>query len=133
VRRRFPEVHDDFLSWAQSQRDTFALGSSRLSSVSDTLAVFSMICQSGYGRSRKPRIRYKALKACLDQLVEVASERNASVHMPRIGCGQAGGSWEVVSELIDESLCSHGIPVTVYDLPTPDMRPALLQGELFAE
>ena len=41
----------------------------------------------------------------------------ATVHMPRIGCGEAGGDWNIVSEMIDEALCRESIPVTVYDLP----------------
>ena len=41
----------------------------------------------------------------------------ASVHMPRIGTGQAGGSWSIIEDLVDNELCAHGVPVTVYDLP----------------
>ncbi len=82
-----------------------------------------MICQQGYGPSRRSRIRYVAMKACLDRLADVAVQRAATIHMPRIGCGQAGGSWTVVSELIDETLCSRGIPVTVYELPTEEPHP----------
>ena len=40
-----------------------------------------------------------------------------SVHMPRIGCGLAGGTWERIEPLIVKVLCERGIPVTVYDLP----------------
>ena len=37
--------------------------------------------------------------------------------MPRIGSGQAGGSWTIISELIETEVCAAGVPVTVYDLP----------------
>jgi hypothetical protein len=37
--------------------------------------------------------------------------------MPRIGVGNAGGSWSVIEELIRTTLCANNIPVTVYDLP----------------
>ena len=133
VRRRFPEIQEDFISWSQTHRGEFALGHARFFPVDESLAVFSMICQKGYGPSLRPRIRYSALKACLDQLAVVAKEREASVHMPRIGCGQAGGSWDIVSELVEESLCCQGILVTVYDLPTHESRPASAQGLLFEE
>jgi O-acetyl-ADP-ribose deacetylase (regulator of RNase III) len=131
VRRCFPEVQEDFLSWTQTHRDQFALGNSRYCSIGETLAVFSMICQQGLGPSRKPRIRYAAMKECLDELADIAVERAASIHMPRIGCGQAGGSWTIVSELVEEALCSRGVPVTVYDLPTTDPRSKPAQGDLF--
>ena len=131
VRRRFPKIQEDFSSWAKEYDDLFILGGSRFCLVDKSLAVFNMICQKGYGPSRRPRIRYSAMKACLDKLADIAAEREASVHMPRIGCGQAGGSWSVVSELIGETLCTRGISVTVYDPPTPDHQSAPMQGDLF--
>ncbi|THA79646.1 hypothetical protein E6R60_03350 [Streptomyces sp. A0642] len=39
----------------------------------------------------------------------------ASVHMPRIGCGLAGGTWSRIEPLIEKRLTGRGIPVTVYD------------------
>lgn len=45
-----------------------------------------------------------------------ALELEASVHMPRIGCGLAGGRWEKIEPIISDELTSHGIEVTVYDL-----------------
>jgi hypothetical protein len=37
------------------------------------------------------------------------------VHLPRIGCGLAGGTWKRVEPLIDARLCARDVPVTVYD------------------
>jgi hypothetical protein len=47
----------------------------------------------------------------------LARRAGASIHMPRIGSGLAGGSWEVVEEIVEETLCRQGLRVTVYDLP----------------
>jgi hypothetical protein len=131
VRRRLPQVQEDFISWVKDDPGKLSLGNARLFEVDDTLAVFSMVCQKGYGPSPKPRIRYSAMKTCLDQLADLAQQRCAGTYMPRIGCGQAGGSWQVVSELIDETLCRRGIPVTVYDLPTNGSGHAVAQPGLF--
>jgi Zn-dependent peptidase ImmA (M78 family)/O-acetyl-ADP-ribose deacetylase (regulator of RNase III) len=116
VGTRWPVVQADFLEWSQAHRERFKLGNTHLSALEDTLAVFHMVAQHGYGPSPKARIRYSALADCLQQLATRAREWNASVHMPRIGCGQAGGRWEVVSELIDSALCRNGIKVYIYDL-----------------
>ncbi len=35
--------------------------------------------------------------------------------MPRIGCGLAGGKWEVIEPLIDKTLIKNHIITTVYD------------------
>jgi len=50
-------------------------------------------------------------------LNQIAAERSASIHMPRVGSGQAGGSWFLVQELITNVLLSENAPVFVYDLP----------------
>lgn len=45
-----------------------------------------------------------------------AMEQKASIHMPRIGCGLAGGKWELIEQIIKEELIDKEIAVTVYDL-----------------
>ena len=117
VRRKWPEIQKNFSSWAMSEPGRLKLGNSHLSTVNDTTDVFHMICQRGYSPTPKPSIRYGALKTCLDRLAQLAIERNASIHMPRIGCGQAGGNWNIVSEMVTYFLCERGIKVTVYDPP----------------
>jgi hypothetical protein len=37
--------------------------------------------------------------------------------MPRIGCGLAGGTGDMVEPIIIHSLCKKNVPVFVYDLP----------------
>ena len=61
-----------------------------------------------------PPIRHAAVWSGLRKVAEKAKELNASVHMPRIGCGPAG-EWTKVAPIIIETLCKNGIEVTVYD------------------
>ncbi|GGN44191.1 hypothetical protein GCM10012285_26520 [Streptomyces kronopolitis] len=49
------------------------------------------------------------------RVADGARRLGASVHMPRIGCGLAGGVWSRVEPLISVRLARGGIPVTVYD------------------
>ncbi|GDY61403.1 hypothetical protein SAV14893_007960 [Streptomyces avermitilis] len=60
-------------------------------------------------------VRYEAIDAALGLLADRAVALDASVHLPRIGCGLAGGTWSRVEPLITERLVRRGIPVTVYD------------------
>ncbi len=117
LRRLWPVVQEDFSDWAAHFPASYRLGSVRLSRVDETTSVASIVAQHGYGPSARPRIRYAALRQGLEAVARIAQERQASVHMPRIGTGQAGGSWSVVRELILETLCDASVPVTVYDLP----------------
>ncbi len=60
-------------------------------------------------------VRYEAIDTALDTVAERAVELGASVHMPRIGCGLAGGRWERVEPLILARLTGRSIAATVYD------------------
>lgn len=80
--------------------------------------VCNMIAQddTGWGSSGPP-IRYGALASCLSRLNTQAKFGIASVHMPRIGCGLAGGRWDFVAALICKYVTD--VPVTVYDYEQP--------------
>jgi O-acetyl-ADP-ribose deacetylase (regulator of RNase III) len=122
VRHKWPAVQQDFINWATARRGNLSLGKIHLTEIDESTTIIHMICQRGYGESRKPRIRYAALRACLDQVADIASARGASVHMPRIGTGQAGGAWNIINELIEDALCRRGLKVTVYDLPNAEVK-----------
>ena len=57
-----------------------------------------------------PPIRYDAVAAGLGKVGQFAQERAAAVHMPRIGCGLAGGTWEGIEPLIQAQLSAKCIP-----------------------
>ncbi len=80
------------------------------------LLVANMIGQHGYRPSSTPPVRYEAIGAALATVADRALHLRASVHMPRIGCGLAGGRWELVEPLVVDTLTRRGVPVTVYDL-----------------
>lgn len=117
LRGRWPQVQDDFQNWTSNQRSALRLGNVRFCGVREDLTVASIVAQHGYGPSEKPRIRYTALREGLQSVAKAASVRNATIHMPRIGTGQAGGTWEIISDIIQEALVDEGHRVTVYDPP----------------
>lgn len=119
VRRRWPGVQEDFAQWAVGHRSEYSLGNIHFSRIDDSLTVAHLVAQHGIGPSRAPRIRYGALESSLQKLADHAAAIQASVHMPRIGTGEAGGAWEIVSEIIEDTLCRKKVDVIVYDLPTP--------------
>ncbi|MGQ4423122.1 Appr-1-p processing protein, partial [Streptomyces violaceoruber] len=65
--------------------------------------------------SKGAPVRYEAIGTALGRVADRAAELEASVHLPRIGCGLAGGTWSRVEPLISDRLTRRGIPVTVYD------------------
>jgi O-acetyl-ADP-ribose deacetylase (regulator of RNase III) len=123
VKRRWPSAQKSFTDQVRSDRSSLRLGSVVTCHVEPDVTLASLVAQRGYGHSPRPRIRYGALKDCLLRVSEIAKRLNASVHMPRIGAGQAGGAWPVVAEIVNETLTRVGIKVLVYDLPQGRERP----------
>jgi hypothetical protein len=102
---------------AKSDR-TPQLGDIQCVPVGPELDVVNMIAQRGYGTPEHPRvIDYPAVRTCLAAVVEHIAGKPASMHMPRIGCHLAGGKWEEIEPIIQDTLVRAGIEVTVYDLP----------------
>ena len=94
-----------------------SLGDVGFVEVEPSLWVANLIGQHGTRPSKGvPPVRYDAIRRGLAQVRGFALERSASVHMPRIGCGLAGGTWDEVEPIILEELDAHGVAVTVYDL-----------------
>jgi len=118
VRSHWPSVQRDFQDWVAGKRSSLTLGNTRISKVDDNISVASMVCQKGYGPSSGRRIRYSALRQCLATASNYAVNERMSVHMPRIGTGQAGGSWDIIRDLIEAAFCAAGLSVTVYELPS---------------
>jgi Zn-dependent peptidase ImmA (M78 family)/O-acetyl-ADP-ribose deacetylase (regulator of RNase III) len=128
LRDRWPDAQDDFRAWVEADPRSLTLGAVHIGHTAAEIDIATMIAQHGYGPSASPRVRYGALKECLDVVAEYARANGASVHMPRIGAGQAGGRWPIIRELIEEALTRHGISVTVYVPPnqTIEEEPAEL-------
>lgn len=108
-------------------RQTYPLGHADILKVEDDIYVANMIGQHGvkiihggsYGANGAvkipdiPPIRYTAVLNALSIVNEFAVKNNATLHMPRIGCGLAGGEWKVIEAILKEIVT---VDVTVYDL-----------------
>jgi len=125
--RKYPKAQDSFSSWITSIPRAARLGTVHFEQVGRSTTIASLVGQQGYGPSSAPRIRYVALVECFEKVLAHALQRSGSVHMPRIGEGQSGGSWETVAEIVRAVLVNNGVPVTVYEL-----APRRAAAELFA-
>lgn len=117
VSARWQEPEKAFRRWYRERSSTdFGLGAVQVVEVGRGLWVANMVGQHGTKTgSAGPPIRYEAVDRCLMLLAEHTVKLKASVHMPRIGCGLAGGKWERIEPLLAARLAERGIAVTVYD------------------
>jgi O-acetyl-ADP-ribose deacetylase (regulator of RNase III) len=117
VSARWPEPEAEYRKWyAAGKGGGFELGAVQLVRVGPHTVVANMIGQQGIKTGSKgPPIRYPAVGQCLAKVGDAALLLGASVHMPRIGCGLAGGEWSRIEPLVREHLGDRGVPVAVYD------------------
>lgn len=107
--RRWSEPEDCY------RRNTvLQLGMVEIVPVEEDISVANMVAQRGItGMYDGPPIRYGAVRACLAQVNDIAYRTGATLHMPRIGCGLAGGEWSEIEKII-KAVAS--VDVYVYDL-----------------
>jgi O-acetyl-ADP-ribose deacetylase (regulator of RNase III) len=115
--KKYPAAQQQFSKWIVQIPRRERLGRVHFASASGDLTIASLIAQEGYGASSLPRIRYAPLEQAFSAVAEFALDHKATVHTPRIGAGQSGGTWDTVEEIIRDTLTAKGVRVTVYDLP----------------
>jgi Zn-dependent peptidase ImmA (M78 family)/O-acetyl-ADP-ribose deacetylase (regulator of RNase III) len=131
VRKLYPSVHEQYKSWVREHFGSRPkLGSVHICRADTNIHIASVVAQRGHGPGKMPRLKYKSLLDGLTKVTDEALERHASVHMPRIGTGHAGGDWRIVEELIEATLTHRSIPTYVYDVPERTTTPPA-QQDLF--
>ena len=91
------------------------LGNVQVVEVEPGLLVANMIAQhdTNPDPDGRPPIRYYAVRIALTAVNDLAYRIGATIHMPRIGCGLAGGKWEEIEKIIRQV---QSVNVYVYDL-----------------
>jgi hypothetical protein len=120
--RKFPQAATAFRAWAIADPGHLALSQVHVCEQrvgTRAVRVASMVAQRGFGAGEITRLRYDALAAALDVIGALALETHSSVHVPRLGSGQAGGRWDMIEDLLHQHLVTRGVRVVVHTLPSP--------------
>jgi O-acetyl-ADP-ribose deacetylase (regulator of RNase III) len=122
--KRWKEPELAFKKWYKS-KENYALGEVQFVNVETTIWVANIIGQHKIvtktntynpdGSLYVP-VRYEAIDNALKNVVVFAKNNTTSIHMPRIGCGLAGGKWEIIEPMIIKHLTENRIEVFVYDI-----------------
>jgi len=116
ISKKWKQPEQNYREWYKS-KDGFTLGEVQFVQVEDDVWVANLIGQHKINKDENGNapIRYDAVLKGLEKVAEFASEKKATVHMPRIGCGLAGGTWDRIEPLIEESLTASSVDTYVYD------------------
>ena len=114
--RRWPWPEREFRRWS-STRPRPQLGEVQFVVVEDEVMVANLIGQHGVRSRENPcPVSYVAIRRGLAQVAGWCLEHGASVQMPRIGAGLAGGNWDTIEQIVVEELVMKGVDVSVFTL-----------------
>jgi O-acetyl-ADP-ribose deacetylase (regulator of RNase III) len=113
ISKRWAMPEKQYRAMAKQKRK---LGTYQIIPVENDIQVVNIIGQHNTAPSDEgvPPIRYEAVFVALQKLAQYAMDNNMSIHMPRIGCGLAGGVWDIMEKVIHCAVPDQ-VPVTVYD------------------
>lgn len=116
ISKKWKEPEKKYREWFKS-KENFNLGEVQFVQVQEDLWVANLIGQHKINKDENGNapIRYEAVEKGLIKVADFAHKIKASVHMPRIGCGLAGGKWEMIEPIIEKTISKKDINTTVYD------------------
>lgn len=116
ISKRWKLPEKQYKDWFKT-KENFNLGEVQFVQIEDELWIANLIGQHKIYKDNNGNqpIRYEAVLLGLEKVRQFALDKNATIHMPRIGCGLAGGTWDKIEPLIEESLTSKDIDTYVYD------------------
>ena len=110
IRNQFPSSYGAYKSVCNMKKPSELLGKIMMVGIEDKI-ICHMFAQLRYGRD-KQHTDYNALRDCLASLNKHASAEKKSVALPYgIGCGLAGGDWNVVYQIIKSEMMDCNVAI----------------------
>ena len=119
--------------WKTRRGDAGKLGTFT-TAVSHGRRVFNLYTQYAYGNSTRHcdyeaiRSSFEAMRAYLDGWNETSSVK---IGIPKIGCGLAGGDWDIVKLIVEDVFI--GVDIYVYSLDDGSIEAARAAGKRIQE
>lgn len=119
VKQTYPEVYDDY---SHIYRDVgLTLGKAYPVHINDQLTVWNAITQDSYGYGIR-QTSYDAVATCFAQINKYINDTvlfdvrhtPAEVHIPLIGAARGGGNWEIIREIIEQTM-EHNVTLWLPD------------------
>ena len=112
IKQKFPEAY-------RADRQTEKGDKSKLGTITcaEQHGIIVVNCYSQYGYGRMfgggPPVDYEAIRNCMKEIKERFSGKR--IGLPLIGCGLAGGDWDIVSEIIATELADENVTIVRFD------------------
>lgn len=102
IRQRWPQAYEDYIKFCGHSSPYDKLGEVRLTEVTLGKYIAHIFAQLNYGRRNLCYTDYDALNCGFEYLAKFQHDTGVRVAFPYgIGCGLAGGDWNVVKSKIE--------------------------------
>ena len=115
LRKKYPIIFDKYkiLCDLYKKFPNSLMGYTQIVNVDNSKYVMNCFGQLSYGTGLQTD--YESLKLSLNQVKEYAEYNNLSVAIPyKIGCGLAGGDWNIVYKIIEDIFAKSPIKCVLY-------------------
>jgi O-acetyl-ADP-ribose deacetylase (regulator of RNase III) len=104
IKKLYPDVYEEYHSHCIKHLSSELMGTVLYvrPKARHNLIIANAFGQNDYGTHER-QTNYEALTRCFES-VNSLIEPEIHIHYPLIGCGLGGGSWKIVSAIIDETL-----------------------------
>lgn len=118
VKLKYRHVFEHYRARYELQGVGLNLGEAYPVPINDNLIVWNAITQDKYGYGTR-QTSYDAVATCFEQIntgITAAFVLNhlsppTEIHIPLIGAGRGGGNWEIIREIIEQTM---SYPVTLW-------------------
>lgn len=107
IRNKWPKVYERYLEHYQKAK----LGMIQIVHIKYNLFVVNLFAQDRYGREKR-HTDYDAMESCLKKIDTwwFKNHQDLSIYIPyRMSCGNAGGNWDIVYSIIQDTLSNFKI------------------------
>ena len=116
VKTAYPKAYHEYLDIHEDEG--LVLGKAYPVFINSQLMVWNAITQDNFG-SAKRMVSYDAIQTCFEEinahialgLESMAHRQPNEVHIPMIGAARGGGNWEIIREIIEQTM---DYPVTLW-------------------
>lgn len=104
--KEYPIIKRDYHDYCKNVEPNELLGKVDIVELEDQVheKVFNCFTQEFYGYDGKKYVNYEAIYNCFNYIAKFLNTSfYPEIAIPKIGCGLAGGNWEIVSRIIDDA------------------------------
>lgn len=110
IKDKYPKAYEDYFNIYKTEGLT--LGDIHVSFIDNGRTIINAITQAHlYGRSGRRSVSYDAIKSAFRSINLLDTP---CVAIPKIGCSLGGGSWDIVSKIIDDD--TPDTEIVVYEM-----------------